>query len=121
MNRQQVLSIIVCLVSLPLNAEVIFTENKKPATQNTIQDLPEIPPASQKKSISSGGAVKHYHIEGYADSNYVKFVLDVESNKIIAGQMINQDQAAKPVHGEIVDDVLHIYDKNGKHFTVIVP
>ncbi len=104
-----------------LKAEVLFTENKKSNHKQNVKDIPDTPAKPQSQAPLLSDDVKQYHIEGYADSNYVKFVVEVERNKIIAGQMINDKKSSFPVHGELVDDVLHIYDGKGQHFMVVMP
>ena len=64
---------------------------------------------------------KQYNIEGYVDSNYVRFVVELTDNNLIAGQMVRGDGHNVPVSGTLVNGVLHLYDLNGTHFTVVIP
>ena len=64
--------------------------------------------------------IEQYQIEGYADSKYVRFVVDIANKKFINGYQIEKDGAETYVNGELVDGVLHIYDSNSNHLTVIL-
>ena len=65
---------------------------------------------------------QQFQIEGYVDSDYVRVVVDnVSKDKLITGQMFLENREAIYVHGEFVDDILHLYGPEGTHFTVIVP
>lgn len=92
-------------------AEEIKAPLKKTITKDSIKR--KIVP--QKPSVA-----KQVQIEGYADSVYVRFIVDITKDKMVSGQMI-EEAGATYVYGEIIDGMLHLYDTHGKHYQVIVP
>ncbi len=78
--------------------------------------------ASVKKKLSQPikKHVQQVEIEGYADSRYVRFVVDIVNSTTVAGQMHGTNGPKSNVHGEIVDGVIHLYEPNGQHYTVII-
>jgi hypothetical protein len=77
-------------------------------------------PIKKKLSKVKNNRTKLYEIEGYADTNYVRFSVEILNNKVVTGRMLNQSGAGSSVHGEIVDGVLYLYSLNGQEYTVIM-
>ena len=101
-------------------AAVSFVENEEEAdNKSTITNTKNI-----KKKIhhqKKQPKFQQYEIDGYSDSKYVRFVVDVSRDKQVAGRMIEKKGPGRAVHGEFIDGVLHLYDRKGKHFTIIMP
>jgi len=77
-------------------------------------------PLTEKKVPRVKSTTQQFEIEGYANSVYVRFVVDVVNNKRVSGLMFHENGVSSYVYGDIVNGVLHIYDSKGLHFTVIV-
>jgi hypothetical protein len=93
----------------------IAEEIKAPQKKQTAKGL-------LKEKIKPQKNRQQFQIEGYVDSDYVRVIVDnVSKDEIITGQMFQENGEAIYVHGEFVDDVLHLYGPKGRHFTVIVP
>lgn len=104
------------LASHNIQAAINFREH-----ENTSENIP-LP----KKPLNPAIKVKtkkidQYHVEGYANEKYVRFVVEVMDNQIVGGQMLGKNGDSSSISGEFVNNTLHIYDSNGGHFTVIVP
>lgn len=63
--------------------------------------------------------VEQYQIEGYADSTYVRFVVETTKNNLVVGQMIRDGQD-EYISGELIDGTLHLYGEDDTHYTVIL-
>ncbi len=97
-------------------AEVVFVANGDiPAKKPVIKQYDQ----KKNKIHRTPSKIEQYQIEGYADSKYVRFVVDITNNKIVNGQMF-KNGTIEYVHGEMVDGVLHLYGQTGEHFTVII-
>lgn len=117
MNKLLVIFLIILVWQKVSFAEVFFVANddipaKKPLIKQHDQKKNKINTTSNK--------IEQYQIEGYADSKYVRFVVDIANKKIVSGQMFKNGKT-EYVHGELLDDVLHLYGQAGEHFTVIIP
>ncbi len=74
-----------------------------------------------KISIHTQKNKQPLQIEGYVDSNYVRVIVDnVSNDKLITGQMFQENEEAIYVYGEFINDELHLYGPKGRHFTVII-
>lgn len=100
-------------------AEVSVVEKKsntvKPPTTRSLK-------APKKKIAVMNEAINQLHIDGYIDRNYVRLVVDVESNNNLTGYIFEGrgNQAKTYVYGQKVNGALHMYDKNGRHLTVVL-
>ncbi len=96
----------------------------------TVNIAEEIKVSEKKQLTNSRGKGKvstkteknkqQLQIEGYVDSSYVRVIVDISKDKLITGQMFLENGEATYVYGEFVKDVLHLYQPEGRHFTVII-
>lgn len=104
------------------HAKVLFVENEKAGNKSTTAN--PLNSEDVKKKIQhqkKQPKFQQYEIDGYSDSKYVRFVVDVSRDNLVMGRMIEKKGPGRAVHGEFIDGVLHLYDRKGKHFTVIMP
>jgi hypothetical protein len=130
-NKKKVLSgMIGLIVSVSCNAENNLVTPVKFAAINfsevTITE-PTTKPKKKPKSRSINREIikperKQYEIEGYLNNNqaYVRMVLEMENEKYVVGNMYDKSGKETYIHGEYVDGALHVYDKKGKHFTIVI-
>lgn len=98
-------------------AAVSIGDNGKAPEQKKTTSIPKM----GEKAARIKNRIHQLEIEGYANSVYVRFVVEITNNKLIAGQMFRGKGEAKYVYGESLDGILHLYGPNGEHFTVISP
>ncbi len=129
-NNKILSGLIGLIVSVSSNAE---NNNDAPVTfaainfsEVTITE-PTTKPRKKFKSRSiKRSAVnserKQYEIEGYMNNNqaYVRMVLEKENDKYVVGNMYDKSGKETYIHGEYVDGALHVYDKQGVHYTIVV-
>lgn len=117
MNKLLIIFLIILVWQKVSLAEVFFVANDDiPAKKPLIKKYDK----KRNKINITPKKIEQYQIEGYADSRYVRFVVDVANQKIVNGQML-KNGTTEYVYGEFVDDVLHLYGQTGEHFTVIIP
>ena len=92
------------------------------AEEIKVSEKKQITNSRGKRTISTNKEKnkQQLQIEGYVDSNYVRVIVDISKNKLITGQMFLENGDATYVYGEFVEDVLHLYEPEGRHFTVII-
>ncbi len=100
------------------SAAVVFTEHNKVAanTQATNEDKKKVIQHQENPK-----SIEQYQIEGYVDSKYVRFVVDVNQDNLLTGLMFTEGSKGRYVTGEFINKVLHLYNEQGGHFTVIIP
>jgi len=98
-------------------AAVNIADNRKAPESKQKRNVP----LTKKKAPRVKNKIHQLEIEGYADSVYVRFVVEISNKKVIAGQMFQDTGGPTYVYGENLDGVLHLYGEKGEHFTVIVP
>ncbi len=130
-NKKKILSGLVGLiVSMFCNAENNLATPVKFAAINfsevTITE-PTTKPKKKPKSRSIKRQIvrpehKQYEIEGYINKNqaYVRMVLEMENDKYVVGNMYDKSGRETYIHGEYVDGALHVYDKQGVHYTIVI-
>jgi hypothetical protein len=107
-------ALLLCLLhSSGSYATVTIAESKKSPAENKV--------TTEKKNtlLVKNNEVEQYQIEGYADSAYVRFVVETTKNNLVAGQMIQGDHH-EHISGEIIDGTLHLYGSGSTHYTVIL-
>lgn len=72
------------------------------------------------KRKSEKSEIKQYEIEGYINETYVRVVLEQENDNYVVGNMYDKSGKETYIHGEYVDGALHVYDRKGTHFTIVV-
>ncbi len=130
-NNKMILSgLIGLIVSVSSNAE---NNHDAPVTfaainfsEVTISE-PITKPKKKSKSSSINRQLvkperKQYEIEGYMNNNqaYVRMVLEKENDKYVVGNMYDKSGKETYIHGEYVDGALHVYDKQGVHYTIVI-
>jgi len=111
--------IFICLCTGYLNSSLAEVSLVKKELEEKKQAVRE----TKKKIIThlkKPETISQYQVEGYADSQYVRFVVDVANKKIVNGLKIESDGNSTYVYGELVDGVLHLYEPDGRHLTVVV-
>ncbi len=129
-KRKFLTGLIGLIVSASCNAENNLVTPVKFAAINfsevTITE-PTIKPRKKPKSrsikkLAVNPERKLYEIEGYINKNqaYVRMVLEMENEKYVVGNMYDKSGRETYIHGEYVDGALHVYDKRGVHYTIVV-
>lgn len=95
-------------------AKVTLTKKAEPPT-NKLVVKEKIKPKYTIKQYKK----RQYNVEGYVDSSYVRFVVELTANNLITGQIIQPNGINRAVSGELINGVFHLYDSEGEHFTVI--
>jgi len=98
-------------------AAVSIEDKSKAPEQKKITSAPKI----GEKAPRIKNNIHQLEIEGYANSVYVRFVVEITNNKLIVGQMFRGKGEARYVYGESLDGILHLYGPKGEHYTVISP
>lgn len=89
----------------------------------------EKPSEKKKKAVRSRSIkpirvqpqyVEQFEVEGYVNQQYVRLVVEVSDHKTVVGNLYDKSGRGTFVHGEYYHGALHVYDANGRHFTVIV-
>jgi hypothetical protein len=107
-------ALLLCLLhSSGSYATVTIAESKKSPAENKV--------TTEKNNtlLVKNNEVEQYQIEGYAESVYIRFVVETTKNNLVAGQMMQGDHH-EHISGEIIDGTLHLYGKGGTHYTVIL-
>lgn len=105
--------LISLLYSSNSTATVTIAEHEKPI-------VVEKTPAKKKPLLTIiKKKTEQYQIEGYANTTYVRFVVETTKNNLITGQMF-QGGNDEYVSGEIINNVIHLYGEDGTHYTVIL-
>jgi len=97
-------------------AGVNITSKTETPSKKQMTRIPLLESSPQQKDV-----IRQLEVEGYANSVYVRVVIEITNNKNIVGQMFYGNGVATYVYGEKLEGVLHLYGEKGGHFTVIVP
>ena len=100
------------------NADVSLISNKDVHTESTSSK--ETRHKKLPMKVIKPQIIKQLHIDGYIDSNYVRLIVDIVNGKKLTGYLFEQTDSKKYVYGEKINGVLHLYDPNGRHLTVVL-
>lgn len=112
----------------PCNAEITLVskndqqlaEVEKPAKPTEPEKSRSLPTRPKKKISRPNSPITQLHIDGYINKNYVRLVVDIEKNNMLTGYIFEKSNVKTYVYGQKVNGALHMYDENGRHFTVII-
>ena len=93
---------------------VTIAKSEEPIIENLTPKKKPLP-----SSVIENNKVEQYQIEGYVNDQYVQIVVETTKNNVVVGQMI-QNGKNESVSGEIIDGALHLYGKDGTHYTVML-
>lgn len=98
----------VTLVEIEV-AEPLMGQNGQSAQKQRPQEIKSAPKQ-----------IEQLHIEGYIDKQYVRLVVDIVKDKLVNGYLFENKGVKRYVYGEKINGVLHIYDSEGRHLTVVL-
>lgn len=112
-NKQKILGIVLFLSIYSCQAGVDFTakpaETKKVEVHTALQAEPSAPMPPKSP----------YEIEGFIGSKYARIVVESNKGGVIRGRLFVQDSPSLFVQGKKVNNVIHLYDSESNHFTII--
>lgn len=120
------LSLLIGLTAANAAVTVVSNENNVEKAAEPVQQ----PVSDETRKPGSGSRVraievqspakKKLHIDGYIDKQYVRLEVEISNDKKLTGYLFDQSGVGRYVYGEKMDGVVHIYDTNGQHLTVII-
>lgn len=102
------------------SAKIYLADKNEQPVAESPKPKPGSLPASPNKIARPKNQTTQLHLDGYIDKNYVRLVVDIEKNNMLSGYMFGKDDARTYVYGQKVNGALHMYDQNGRHFTIIL-
>jgi len=126
-NKKSIIFGLFWLISSTCNADVNLIKNQPEVdfaaitfSEVEVKAKPKKAKPRSLKRKNKKPEIKQYEIEGYINKDYVRAVLEMESDKYVVGNIYDKSGKQTYVYGEYVDGALHVYDKKGKHFTIVV-
>lgn len=118
------LSLLVGLTAA--NAAVTVVSNEKSADKDPESAHQTVPDEAGKPGRRDSAvrvqtpAKKKLHIDGYIDKEYVRLEVEIGRDQKLTGYLFDQSGLGRYVYGEKKEGVVHVYDTNGQHLTVII-
>jgi len=121
------LGLIACVSNADINLK--HTDEKMLVADVSFSELnsgkPKYPPKPKSTLLKPGigsQRTQQYELDGYINKKYVRVVLEKQNHKdkYVVGNIYDKSGKGTYIHGEYVDGALHVYDRKGTHFTIVV-